>query len=31
LNATIARLEGEKIAYLRAYATTSPLYDWTGT
>ena len=29
--ATIARLEGEKIAYLREYATTAPLYDWTGT
>jgi ketosteroid isomerase-like protein len=29
--ATIARLRGEKIAYLREYATTAPLYDWTGT
>ncbi|TDC24055.1 nuclear transport factor 2 family protein [Streptomyces sp. 8K308] len=29
--ATIARLEGERIAYLREYATTAPLYDWTGT
>ncbi|WP_329309683.1 nuclear transport factor 2 family protein [Streptomyces sp. NBC_01262] len=29
--ATIARLEGEKIAYLREYATSAPLYDWTGT
>lgn len=29
--ATIARLEAGKIAYLREYATTAPLYDWTGT
>jgi len=29
--ATIARLDGEKIAYLREYATSAPLYDWTGT
>jgi ketosteroid isomerase-like protein len=29
--ATIARLAGEKIAYLREYATSAPLYDWTGT
>jgi hypothetical protein len=29
--ATIARLEGEKITYLREYATSAPLYDWTGT
>ncbi|WP_327138573.1 nuclear transport factor 2 family protein (plasmid) [Streptomyces sp. NBC_01340] len=29
--ATIARLQGEKIAYLREYATSAPLYDWTGT
>ena len=28
--ATIARLRGDKIAYLREYATTAPLYDWTG-
>ncbi|WP_405717514.1 nuclear transport factor 2 family protein [Streptomyces sp. NBC_01537] len=28
--ATIARLEGEKIAYLREYATSASLYDWTG-
>lgn len=29
--ATIARLEENKIAYLREYATTAPLYDWSGT
>ncbi|MFD5317222.1 nuclear transport factor 2 family protein [Streptomyces sp. NPDC127098] len=29
--ATIARLDGERIARLREYATTAPLYDWTGT
>ena len=29
--ATIAALEGETIAHLREYATTAPLYDWTGT
>lgn len=29
--ASIARLNGEKIAYLREYATTAPLYDWMGT
>lgn len=29
--ATIARLDQSKIAYLREYATTAPLYDWTGT
>ena len=29
--ATIARLDGDKIAYLREYATSAPLYDWTGT
>ncbi|GAU70572.1 hypothetical protein SSP35_20_00680 [Streptomyces sp. NBRC 110611] len=29
--ATIARLRAERIAYLREYATTAPLYDWTGT
>lgn len=28
---TIARLHGDRIAYLREYATTAPLYDWTGT
>ncbi|GAA2041360.1 hypothetical protein GCM10009839_49740 [Catenulispora yoronensis] len=28
--ATIARLDGAKIAYLREYATSAPLYDWTG-
>ena len=28
---TIARLDGDKIAYLREYATSAPLYDWTGT
>lgn len=28
--ATIARLREDKIAYLREYATTAPLYDWTG-
>lgn len=28
--ATIARLCGPKIAYLREYATTAPLYDWPG-
>lgn len=28
--ATIARLEGGKIAYLREYATSAPLCDWTG-
>ena len=29
--ATVARLTGEKISYLREYATTAPLYGWTGT
>ncbi len=29
--ATVARLAGGRIAYLREYATTAPLYDWTGT
>jgi ketosteroid isomerase-like protein len=29
--ATVARLRGESIACLREYATTAPLYDWTGT
>jgi ketosteroid isomerase-like protein len=28
--ATIARLTGERIGYLREYATTAPLYDWAG-
>ena len=28
--ATIAKLHGNKIAYLREYATTAPLYEWTG-
>ncbi|MHB9856673.1 nuclear transport factor 2 family protein [Streptomyces sp. YIM S03343] len=28
--ATIARLRGERIARLREYATTAPLYEWTG-
>lgn len=28
--ATVARLAGAKIAYLREYATSAPLYDWTG-
>ncbi|WP_328988858.1 nuclear transport factor 2 family protein [Kribbella sp. NBC_01245] len=27
---TVARLEGGRIGYLREYATTAPLYDWTG-
>jgi len=29
--ASVARLTGERISYLREYATTAPLYDWTGT
>lgn len=29
--ATIARLRGGRIAELREYATTAPLYEWTGT
>jgi ketosteroid isomerase-like protein len=29
--ASIARLTGGKISYLREYATTAPRYDWTGT
>jgi ketosteroid isomerase-like protein len=29
--ATVARLENGRISYLREYATTAPLYDWTGT
>jgi ketosteroid isomerase-like protein len=28
---SIARLHDDRIAYLREYATTAPLYDWTGT
>lgn len=28
---TVARLEDGKISYLREYATTAPLYDWTGS
>jgi ketosteroid isomerase-like protein len=28
---TVARLDGEKIVYLREYTTTAPLYDWTGS
>lgn len=28
--ATIARLDGDKIAYLREYATSAPLYEWEG-
>ena len=28
--ASLARLNGEKITYLREYATTAPRYDWTG-
>lgn len=28
---SIARLQGDRIAYLREYATTASLYDWTGT
>jgi len=27
----VARLEDGRISYLREYATTAPLYDWTGT
>ena len=29
--ATIARLDQGRIAYLREYATTAALYDWTGS
>jgi ketosteroid isomerase-like protein len=29
--ATVARLSGGRIRHLREYATTAPLYDWTGT
>ena len=29
--ASIARLHDGRIVYLREYATTAPLYDWTGT
>lgn len=28
---TVARLEHGRISYLREYATSAPLYDWTGT
>jgi len=28
--ASIARFRGNKIVYLREYATTAPLYDWDG-
>lgn len=28
---TVARLQHGQITYLREYATTAPLYDWTGT
>jgi ketosteroid isomerase-like protein len=28
--ASVARLNGQKIAYLREYATTAPLYSWAG-
>lgn len=27
----LARLADGRISYLREYATTAPLYDWTGT
>lgn len=27
---TVARLDNGQISYLREYATTAPLYDWTG-
>ncbi len=29
--ASIVRLKDGRIAYLREYQTTAPLYDWTGT
>src|SRR4029453_4264991 len=29
--ASIAKLNGQKIAYLREYSTTAPLYDWAGS
>lgn len=29
--ATIALVDGGRIRYLREYATTAPLYEWTGT
>lgn len=29
--ASVARLNGQKIAYLREYSTTAPLYEWTGS
>ena len=28
--ATIAKLDDDKLSYLREYATTAPLYDWRG-
>jgi hypothetical protein len=28
---TVARLDGDRIGYLREYATTAELYDWTGS
>lgn len=28
--ASVARLNEGRIVYLREYATTAPLYDWTG-
>ncbi len=28
--ASVARLKGDKIVYLREYVTTAPLYDWEG-
>jgi len=28
---TVARLDHGRIVYLREYATSAPLYDWTGT
>ena len=30
-DSTVARLDGDRIVYLREYATTAPLYDWTGS
>ncbi len=29
--ATVARRRGDRIGYLREYATTADLYEWTGT
>jgi ketosteroid isomerase-like protein len=28
--ASVARVDGQKIAYPREYSTTAPLYEWTG-